>query len=535
MIIANIQNQNFNFIEELMNLLISFVLAVLVIVHGQQMNDDSRSLRRVRKPGPVRGCKTTPKCKAIGGVPSIEKICKRYPGFNFIQHDDGSYGEGVVKKDKCGCCFKEDKEKAISAARVASEYFQLQSFYLGSKSGEFEDSTTRISFHLETDDSGLMVIKSSQMMIDDGSTVWGFTPVPGGKPQVVDCDGSHCIATIPGYVSSALAEAIAPGEQVDDGLQVGRLVDAMAQLTFTDPSANKALGKFKDEKNIEDAHDTSGQMIVVLKINPDSKLVQLGMKSLLLKVDLLVMSRWRWIPSEFIVIQPPILLYENKKNLCIQPVRVRQRNCGFEIFGICFSPSYTYSGAGLAFGKPGANEQWAKADITFTWKEWKTINDNAGKYKSLTTGETGDLRSEITDDPCCIEIFFVEAWNPSDTYGGGATWSSGTANAQIISSDEMVACGVDKVHLAHEIGHALGLMHPGTGSATLADGSTGTLACPSGWERDNPRRNSLDNKNNVVNPLLTNYMALWTAFTVPDCTSSADCGSCNAHIPADAC
>jgi hypothetical protein len=103
----------------------------------------------------------------------------------------------------------------------------------------------------------------------------------------------------------------------------------------------------------------------------------------------------------------------------------------------------------------------------------------------------------------------------------GATYSSGLAGAKIISTDQNVD-GVDLTHLAHELGHALSLMHPGTGTAK--DGSTGTLMCPSGFNNDNPKINSQENKDRVSNPMLTFALKLVTAG--PDCTNSATCGAC---------
>ncbi len=113
--------------------------------------------------------------------------------------------------------------------------------------------------------------------------------------------------------------------------------------------------------------------------------------------------------------------------------------------------------------------------------------------------------------------------------GGGSTASGGTESAKVISSDENADFGVDLTHLAHEFGHVLTLKHPGSGFPTPAaphrvDGSTGTLICPSGFNNDNPQRNSQWNKDNAANPLLTFTLKPWTVGV--DCNDDTDCGAC---------
>ncbi len=109
--------------------------------------------------------------------------------------------------------------------------------------------------------------------------------------------------------------------------------------------------------------------------------------------------------------------------------------------------------------------------------------------------------------------------------GGGATFGSGTASSKIISSDGNARGGIDLTHLAHELGHVLGLRHPGAAAtASAVPASSGTLMCPSGYLNDNPKVNSQENKNLISNPLLT--FAIKFISPGPDCINSADCGAC---------
>lgn len=214
---------------------------------------------------------------------------------------------------------------------------------------------------------------------------------------------------------------------------------------------------------------------------------------------------------------------EVAKRLCLQPVRI-----GYFTSGGGWPPIFTvhYSGDGLAFGLPGAQTEWGKADVVFTVREWKNVfNVN---YSTLTSGEAAALRATVDDDDC-VEIFFVDRFSPNAMWGGGATWGGGTASTKIISSDENADHGIDATHLAHEIGHAITLKHPGEGFPNASaphrvDGSTGTLMCPSGFMNDNPQVNSQWNKDSVQNPLFT--FAIKVTGPNVDCQNDADCGAC---------
>lgn len=202
---------------------------------------------------------------------------------------------------------------------------------------------------------------------------------------------------------------------------------------------------------------------------------------------------------------------EIARRLCIQPVRILSFGGGFPF------PFFHFSGDGLAFGQPGAATQWAKADVVFTYRDWITLFQP--QFSTFSSDEAGALLATVDVDDC-IEVFFVDRFSPQTLFGGGATFGLGLASSKVISSDENADFGVDLTHLAHELGHVLALPHP-TGAAGV---STNTLMCPSGFNNDNPKRNSQENKDNLSNPLLTFAIKLWSPG--PDCQTSGDCGPC---------
>lgn len=203
----------------------------------------------------------------------------------------------------------------------------------------------------------------------------------------------------------------------------------------------------------------------------------------------------------------PVVWFETESRLCIFPFRFQ-------------SDWWTRpTGAGLAFGMPAARAQWGKADVAFDVQDFITFTPSI----VTTAGEAQkDFILGSANVPDCIEVFFVEKFNPELLWGGGSTFSSGTAEAKIITSDGNATHGIDRTHLAHELGHVLNLDHPGV--FDLYPASTNTLMCPSGWLIDNPQRNSLENATNVSNPLLT--FAFKPISGGLDCFRSADCGLC---------
>lgn len=149
------------------------------------------------------------------------------------------------------------------------------------------------------------------------------------------------------------------------------------------------------------------------------------------------------------------------------------------------------------------------------------INNNA--YKVLTSydvdpSEANALRAEVNVVDA-VEIFVVDRWDPLYD-GGGATWSSGTASAKIITCDKQMnvpcpppcrgggSCGpVNRYHLAHELGHALNLGHPSS-PGSLAAATAGSVMEPSGFCADNPNVQSARNCRSASSPLLYSGRAL---------------------------
>jgi hypothetical protein len=227
-------------------------------------------------------------------------------------------------------------------------------------------------------------------------------------------------------------------------------------------------------------------------------------------------------PLEIVIDYTILFFIEIAKRLTLQPVRVATFSL-FPVFHLV-----NLSGDGLSFGTPGARTEWAKSDVIFTVRNFKTIYMFNNDYLSLSEAEASSLRSRVEDDDA-IEVYFVDSFSPVDLWGGGATFSGGLASSQIISSDGNADGGIDFTHLAHELGHVMTLKHPGSGYPTAAypyryDGSSGTLLCPSGYLNDNPQINSQENKDNISNPLFT--FSLKRVSAGPDCTDSADCGPC---------
>ena len=84
---------------------------------------------------------------------------------------------------------------------------------------------------------------------------------------------------------------------------------------------------------------------------------------------------------------------------------------------------------------------------------------------------------------------------------------SGTATAKVVSTDNQLP--LNQNHMAHELGHVLGLGHPGDSTDTLVDGCAGSVLEPSGFFADNPGLQCEANCDNASNPLLRLVPWVW--------------------------
>ena len=147
----------------------------------------------------------------------------------------------------------------------------------------------------------------------------------------------------------------------------------------------------------------------------------------------------------------------NQRRLILQPV-------GFRSNAADPNPSGFTAAAQLAT----AQTVWAKCCIDLEIRPMVTITDAALK----TSGDPAAIRAAFTDPGAnVIEIFFVD--NPLACCGGGTAGAIGVASQKIVVAEPNAG---NPVLTAHEIGHALGLLHPGFGSNSDA----GTVMAPTG-------------------------------------------------------
>ncbi|MFX1298387.1 MAG: hypothetical protein ACFFD2_26470, partial [Promethearchaeota archaeon] len=151
---------------------------------------------------------------------------------------------------------------------------------------------------------------------------------------------------------------------------------------------------------------------------------------------------------------------------------------------------------------------WRQCCVFFSIRPVMYVYNSA--YEVLNSqSEAINLSNEI--DTSFVEVYFADRFDPL-IWGGGASISSGTAAARVVTCDQQLRVpdpanpgeflgAVNVNHLAHELGHVIGLAHPGSGSTTLVDATAGTVMEPSGFYADNPHAQSQFNCDNVSNPL----------------------------------
>ena len=190
-----------------------------------------------------------------------------------------------------------------------------------------------------------------------------------------------------------------------------------------------------------------------------------------------------------------------KKTINIQPVFVRYTPADG-----CFGGTTTATtGGSFPTLRDKAIEMWNRCCINLNFLTPVYINND--DYRILSSAEEAGIKAAY-DDPNAIEVYFVEVGDPVGIHGGGACYSSGTANAKVITYDTNLPINLN--NLAHELGHVFGLMHP-PGNAT-----PGSLMEPSGFCADNPALMSKLNCDNAGNPLL------YTPTPIPLCTRSTN-------------
>ncbi|NNE05448.1 MAG: hypothetical protein HKO64_06005 [Xanthomonadales bacterium] len=215
---------------------------------------------------------------------------------------------------------------------------------------------------------------------------------------------------------------------------------------------------------------------------------------------------------------------ETYKSLCVQPYNVAKPPDLVE-----------KSGTGYGFGTPAAQLQWDKVDVVFDFQEMLTATGGEDFWviESTITEDEIDVLYLPNEVEGCIEVFFVHGFDPYHHAGGGWAQGGGTGTAKVVISDGSQRIGESKTLMAHELGHVLGLKHPGSSASLCPDSelicmrpaTPGTLMCTSGITFDTPQNNSEENERLLQNPLLINAQRALSEDW--DCKETSDCGPCN--------
>lgn len=146
----------------------------------------------------------------------------------------------------------------------------------------------------------------------------------------------------------------------------------------------------------------------------------------------------------------------NQRRLVLQPVGFRASNTDMNPSGFTSPDQFAT-----------AQTVWGKICVDLQVNPIVLITDATLK----TSANLTNIRNAYTHpDPNTIEVFFVD--NPLTNTGGGNAGAIGVASQKIVMAEPNFG---NPVLLAHEIGHALGLLHP---SSVGSD--PGTVMAPTG-------------------------------------------------------
>lgn len=180
--------------------------------------------------------------------------------------------------------------------------------------------------------------------------------------------------------------------------------------------------------------------------------------------------------------QPPARACEpgRVRNVTVQPIFFRDNAADPDPTGVSFPDRMDVT-----------REVWAKVGVQFAVNAVITRDDAAHKVQGSTQAETAAIAGLRTG--AGIEVFWVD--NDMAWAGGGFTFFPWGPPSKMVLSDH----GTSDTLFAHEMGHALGLFHPGDGTAH--DGDADTIMEPTGSHSiENPRRNTAVNATRLTWP-----------------------------------
>jgi hypothetical protein len=162
-------------------------------------------------------------------------------------------------------------------------------------------------------------------------------------------------------------------------------------------------------------------------------------------------------PDEDSNVDDNICIQVNRRRLIVQPV-------GFRASAADANPSGSTAAAQLA----AAQTVWGRGCIDIQINPITTLTNATLK----TSSDIAAIRASFDDpNPNVIEVFFVQ--NSLPAQGGGTAGGIGAASCKPVIAEPNAG---NPVLVAHELGHVLGLLHPGTGS----NSDVNTVMVPTG-------------------------------------------------------